>query len=142
MTTLSSVSANTHTQRGKQIGTTVGAGIGTGYLLKNGKDIFVNGIQEGLKNADIPVKKAMPIAVAVSIATVGLTTGIGRLAGAGIGKIVDKIKQHKEEKAIAENMNKNLKQIKPMTLDEIEKIVWRRCNSLYVCKNERYSIRL
>lgn len=124
MTTLSSVNSNSQVQKGKQIGTVIGAGIGTGYLLKSGKDIFVNGIQEGLKNAKTPVKTAMPIAVAVSVSIgiMGLMTGVGRLAGAGIGKIVDKIKQHKEEKEISENMNNNLKQIKPITLDEIEKI--------------------
>ena len=126
MTTLSSVDSLSHVKKGKQIGTVVGAGVGTGYLIKNGKDIFINGIQEGLKNADIPVKKAMPIAVAVSIATVGLTTGVGRLIGAGIGKIADKIKQHKQEKelkqALAEVLTENTKDVKPITLEEMEKI--------------------
>ena len=126
MTTLSSVNANPQVKKGKQIGTVVGAGVGTGYLIKNGKDIFINGIQEGLKNADVPVKKAMPIAVAVSIATVGLTAGIGRLIGAGIAKIADKIKQHKQEKelkqVLAEELPENIKDVKPISLAEIEKI--------------------
>ena len=126
MTTLSSVNANPQVKKGKQIGTVVGAGVGTGYLVKNGKDIFINGVQDGLKNADIPVKKFMPIAVAVSIATVGLTAGIGRLIGAGIGKIVEKVKQHKQEKelkeTLAEVLTENVKDIKPITVEEMEKI--------------------
>ena len=126
MTTLSSVNSNPQVKKGKQIGTVVGAGVGTGYLVKNGKDIFINGIQEGLKNADMPVKKAMPIAVAVSIATIGLAAGVGRLIGAGIGKIAEKVKQNKQEKEIketlAEVLQEKVKDVKPITIEEMEKI--------------------
>ena len=40
MTTISPVNFNVNTQRGKKIGTTVGAGVATGYIAKNAKQLF------------------------------------------------------------------------------------------------------
>ena len=126
MTILSSVNSNSQVQKGKQIGTVIGAGVGAGYLVKNGKDIFINGIQEGLKKGDVPVKNAMSMGVAVSVAAVGLMAGVGRLIGAGIGKISDKIKQHKQEKelkqALSEVLSKNIKNVNTISIAEMEKI--------------------
>ena len=126
MTILSSVNSNSQVQKGKQIGTVIGAGVGAGYLVKNGKDIFINGVQEGLKKGAVPIKNARSMGVAVSIAVMGLMTGVGRLIGAGIGKIAEKVKQNKQEKEIketlAEVLQEKVKDVKPITIEEMGKI--------------------
>lgn len=101
-TALFSVNQNVHTKQCKTIGTVLGAGAGTGYLLKNGKDIFINGIQE--RGSELPKKATIPVAGAVSALIFGFATGAGRLIGAGIGKISDTIAQHKAQKEIKEEL--------------------------------------
>ena len=125
MTTISPVNFNVNTQRGKKIGTTVGAGVATGYIAKNAKQLFKDIPQKAVENG---VSKKLGYAasgVASAIFAAGII-GAGRLIGAGIGKIVDKVKQHKAEnevKAILpEVLNNNLKNIEPISVAEMEKI--------------------
>lgn len=127
---LSSVNQISHTQRGKNVGTIIGAGAGTAYMLKNGKDIFINGIQKGLQGTDVSPSLATPIGVGVSILSVGILTGMGRLIGAGIGKIADTIEQHKAQKKLKEEIAETISQkaeelnnIEPISVGELEEML-------------------
>lgn len=110
MTTMALSSVNSiHTKRGKNIGTILGAGVGTGYLLKNGKDIFVIGIKE--KGSELPKRLTSPVSLGISALILVGSSGVGRLIGAGIGKMIDTIGQHKAEKELMNN---------PENIDDIE----------------------
>ncbi len=129
-TSLSSVNQISHSKQCKNIGTIIGAGAGTGYMIKNGKDIFIKGIQKGLEGTDVPVRLATPIGIGVSILSVGILTGMGRLIGAGIGKVADTIEQHKAQKKLKEELVETLSQkteefknIEPISVGELEEFL-------------------
>ena len=129
MTTISPVNFNTNTQRGKKIGTTVGAGVATGYIAKNVKPLFLGQIPELAVELGLSKKVGYAASgAAVAIVSAGII-GAGRLIGAGIGKIVDMVQQKKQVKEakelFAEALTKDeqtLKEVKTISVDELEKI--------------------
>lgn len=125
-TTISPVKINSNTQRGKKIGTTIGAGVATGYIAKNVKPLFLGQIPELAVESGLS-KKVGYAASGAAAAIVGAgIIGAGRLIGTGIGKIADMIKQKKMEKEVkeilVETIEKNIKDVKPISVAEIEKI--------------------
>ena len=129
MTTISPVNFNANTQRGKKIGTTVGAGVATGYIAKNAKPLFLGQIPELAVESGLSKKVGYAAAgAAAAIVSAGII-GAGRLIGAGIGKIVDMVQQKKQVKEakelFAEALTKDeqkLKEVKTISVDELEKI--------------------
>lgn len=111
----------------RHTGAAAGLAAGSAYILKNRKDIFIEG---GKKAAEaLGQSKAVGIAVpaAVSAAIIGVTTLAGTLIGAGIDKIRNNILQKKAEKAvkaaIAEQIQEDLKtkELKPIKLEDLAK---------------------
>ena len=128
-TTISPVKINSNTQRGKQIGTTIGAGVATGYIAKNAKALFLDQIPQMAVESGASKKVGYAASGIAATIVAGGIIGAGRLIGAGIGKIADMIKQHKAIKetkeVLAEALTKNensLKEIKPISVDELDKI--------------------
>lgn len=99
-TTISPVKLNVNTQRGKKIGTTVGAGVATGYIAKNAKPLFLGQIPEMAVESGLSKKVGYAASGAAAVIVTAGIMGAGRLIGAGIGKIVDKVKEHKETKEL------------------------------------------
>ena len=86
---ISALSTTTATQNGKKIGTAIGLGTGAAYIMKNGKDLF---LQSGKEAAEVLGNKNKGIAIAVAVST-GIIAGlgiVGRLVGSVIGKVIDK----------------------------------------------------
>ena len=112
----------------KHTGAAVGLAAGSAYIIKNRKDIFIEG---GKKAAEALgyTNKAVGLAVpaAVSAAIIGATTLAGTLIGAGIDKIKNNIMQKKAVKAvremIAEQIQEDLKtkELKPLKLEDLAK---------------------
>ena len=108
----------------RHTGAAAGLAAGSAYILKNRKDIFIEG---GKKAAEaLGQSKAAGIAVpaAVSAAIIGVTTLAGTLIGAGIDKIRNNILQEKAVKAaIAEQIQEDLKtkELKPIKLEDLAK---------------------
>ena len=101
-TTISPVKINSNTQRGKRIGTTIGAGVATGYVAKNAKSLFLGQIPELAVESGLSKKVGYAASgISAAVLSAGII-GAGRLIGAGIGKIVDKVKEHKETKELNE----------------------------------------
>ena len=98
-TTISPVNFNVNTQRGKKIGTTIGAGVATGYIAKNAKQLFKDIPQKAVENG-VPKKLGYASSGAAAVIVTAGIIGAGRLIGAGIGKIVDKVNEHKETKEL------------------------------------------
>ena len=127
MTTTSPVKFNVNTQRGKKVGTIVGAGVSTGYIAKNAKPLFTE-IPQMAVESGLSKKVGYAASSAAAIIVSACIIGAGRLIGAGVGKIVDKIKQKKAvdeaKEIVAEtiNSNKNLKEIEPISVKEMQKI--------------------
>ena len=99
-TTISPVKINSNTQRGKTIGTTIGAGVATGYIAKNVKPLFLGQIPELAVESGLSKKVGYAASGAAAAIVAGGIIAAGRLIGAGIGKIVDKVKEHKETKEL------------------------------------------
>lgn len=85
------VKASSAQAKGKLIGTTIGAGLGISYILKNRKDIF----QTAIKNA--PKQIGMLVGGGVSLATIGGLTAAGRMVGSQVGKFADSDKETKKK---------------------------------------------
>ena len=94
---ISAINNNQHTarNRGRKIGAFVGLGAGSGYMIKNGKDFFVNGIENTVKQLEAngkvlsqPIVKGIKFALPAGIIVAGML--IGRTIGGLIGKVIDK----------------------------------------------------
>lgn len=95
-------SVNTSQKKGKIVGSGVGAGVGTVYMLKNGKDYFRNGIENTVKQLEASGKLvSKPVVNGIKYGVPALVilaaTFIGRFAGGLIGKAIDKIKAKKAD---------------------------------------------
>ncbi len=97
---ISGIGQNQATRKGKAIGTAAGLGAGSAYIAKNAKNLFQHSIEEAVKNNK---GKAVGIAIpaAVSAAVIGGLAATGRLAGAGVGKLID---NHNAKKAAAKSV--------------------------------------
>jgi hypothetical protein len=109
----------------RHTGAAAGLAAGSAYIIKNRKDIFIEG---GKKVAEaLGHSKAVGIAVpaAISASIIATATLAGTLIGAGIDKIRNNIMQKKAVNAvksmIAEQIEKNIKDKKPVDLDELIK---------------------
>ncbi len=97
-----------HAKRtGKTIGTIGGLGIAGAYVFKNRKDIFVNGINAGIKEVQeqgrfISRNKAVLRAGGVVAAALAASALIGRFVCGTIGKMIDKHNAKKAAKAAQE----------------------------------------
>lgn len=105
-------------QKGKKVGKFVGAGVGTAYIVKNAKDIFVQcskNATEQLGNQKLkyefgklatvtirPKDLGYIIAAGVSLATITATKILGKTAGYAIGKAID---NHHEKQAQKQAIN-------------------------------------
>jgi len=83
---------------GKKVGTLAGAAIGSAYIGKNAKDIFIERGKEAAKELG---NKNIGIAIAAGISA--LTVGAFILAGRTIGAIIDSIHDKKDRKAEENN---------------------------------------
>ncbi len=100
--TTTAVNSATASQKGKKLGTLTGLGAGSAYLIKNRKDIFEKGVQEGIKQAHLVGKvvsknKATAIAGGAAAIVIAAATAAGALIGKGIGTLVDKHNKKKQE---------------------------------------------
>lgn len=108
-------------QKYKNIGTAAGFTAGGLYILKSGKDLFVDTVKNNRGN--LSKNKAMAISAAVAGAVISGTALIGRILGSGIGRIVDK---QNEKKLLNDSIGDIAREIvndpnvKKMTVDELE----------------------
>ena len=108
----------------KHTGTVVGLAAGSAYIIKNRKDLFIEG---GKKAAEAlgHTNKALGVVIpaAVGAAIVGITTLAGTLIGVGIDKIKNNIMQKKAAKLvkslIAEQVQKDMEGKEPINLEEL-----------------------
>ena len=128
MTTISPVNLNINTKRGAKIGTTVGAGVATGYIAKNAKQLFKEIPEKAVESGVSKKIGYVASGAAAAIVSAGIV-GAGSLIGAGIGKIVDMVKHKKQEKEVKELFaevltkdEKTLNEVKTIGVDELEKI--------------------
>ena len=100
---VSAINNQPHTARnkGRRIGSFVGLGAGSGYIIKNRKDIFINGIENTVKQLEAsgkvisqPIVKGVKFAIPAVVIAAGIL--IGRTIGGLIGKAIDK---HNAKKA-------------------------------------------
>ena len=75
----------------KNIGTALGIGCGTGYVIRNRQDIFVKGTQNSVKKLGNK-KTGYAIASAISAGIIGLSALSGRLLGSLSAKFINRYK--------------------------------------------------
>ena len=94
---VSAINNQPHTARnkGRRIGSFVGLGAGSGYMIKNRKDFFVNGIENTVKQFEAsgkvlsqPIVKGIKFAIPAVVIAAGIL--IGRTIGGLIGNAIDK----------------------------------------------------
>ncbi len=78
---------NSNEQKGKTIGTAVGAGTSIAYNVKHAKASFVDAIEEHVRNGK--AVQARIIAGTIVAGFIAGATALGRFAGGLIGKAVD-----------------------------------------------------
>lgn len=116
-------SQNTATKKGSKIGTMAGLGASGAYVATQAKDLFTKLSNESVKNYGTK-NKGILFASVVSGGVIAAGTLAGKLVGTAIGKIVDTVKQNKDQIAdvLSQNVEK-LNEIKPTSVSELEKFL-------------------
>lgn len=109
---ISHVTTSTPVQKGKRYGTVAGLTVSGAYVAKNAKSTFTQAAQNGLEKLGSK-NKGIAFAVLTTAGIIGVVTGVGRLAGAIVGKIVESCKKEHTLKHYMDLSTESIAEKKP-----------------------------